>query len=153
MYIAKPGAVTQHAGVLFLNNATMTVAATCTSGCPSTDTYTLPQAVNVLSTEGHMHKYGTNFVTTVSPAPSSLPSGQLYQSTVWDEPAPQDYAPAVLIPAGTTVTWTCTDVNTTGAELTFGESAATNVMCISQSIIYPITDVNNPVLGSSIGGL
>jgi hypothetical protein len=152
MYIAKPGAVTQHAGVLFLSNSTMTVAPTCTSGCPATQSYTLPQDVYVLSTEGHMHKYGTNFVTTVSPA-GSLPNGQLYQTTVWNEPQQQSFSPPVMLSTGTTVTWTCTDVNTTGQTLTFGESAATNVMCISQSIVYPITDVSNPVLGSSIGGL
>jgi hypothetical protein len=33
--------------------------------------------------------------------------------------------------------------------LTFGESAVTNVMCISQSIIYPITNVDDPVLPSN----
>jgi len=152
MYIAKPGAVTQHAGVLFLSNSTMTVSSTCTTGCPSTDSYTLTQDVNVLSTEGHMHKYGTDFVTTVSPA-GQVPNGQLYETTIWNEPEQLEFSPAVLLPSGTTVTWTCTDVNNTGELLTFGESAVTNVMCISQSIIYPITDVNNPVLGSSIGGL
>lgn len=147
MYIAKPGAVTQHAGVLFLDNATMTVAPTCTgNGCPSTDSYTLTQDINVLSTEGHMHKYGTDFVTTVSPTSVAPPNGQIYQTNIWDEPAPTNFSPPLAIPSGSTITWTCTDVNTTGELLTFGESAVTNVMCISQSIIYPITDPSNPVL-------
>jgi hypothetical protein len=154
MYIAKAGAVTQHAGCLFLNNTSITVAANCTApnGCPSSDTYTLPQDVNILSTEGHMHKYGTNFVTTVSPA-GSLPNGQLYQTSQWDEPAQQTFATPVKIPSGTKITWTCTDVNTTGQELKFGESAVTNVMCISQSIFYPVSNINNPVLGAGGGGL
>jgi hypothetical protein len=153
-YIAKSGVVTQHAGVLFLNNMSITVAPTCTppNGCPSSDSYTLPQDVNVLSTEGHMHMYGKDFVTTVSPA-GQLPNGQLYETTTWDEPVQQQFAPPVKISAGSTVTWTCTDVNSTGQYLTFGESALTNVMCISQSIIYPISDVNNPVLGEGGGGL
>ena len=150
MYIAKPGVVTQHAGVLFLDNTEMTVAATCTgNGCPSSDSYTLTQDINILSTEGHMHKYGTNFVTTVSPTSVSPPSGQIYQSNIWDEPAPVDFSPPLAIPSGSTITWTCTDVNTTGELLTFGESAVTNVMCISQSIIYPITNVDDPVLPSN----
>ena len=85
MYIAKSGVVTQHAGCLFLNNMSLTVAPTCQSGCPSTDSYTLTQDVNILSTEGHMHKYGTEFVTTVSP-PGQLPNGQLYETAQWDEP-------------------------------------------------------------------
>ncbi len=33
MYVAKPNVVTNHAGSLFLNQATMTVAASCTNGC------------------------------------------------------------------------------------------------------------------------
>jgi hypothetical protein len=152
MYVAKAGAVTQHAGVLFLSNGTMTVAATCTNGCASSETYTLPQDVYVLSTEGHMHKYGTNFVTTVSPA-GDLPNGQLYQTNVWDEPMQTQFSPPAKLAKGSTVTWTCTDVNNTGQLLTFGQSAVKNVMCISQSIIYPVTDVDNPVIGSGGGGL
>jgi hypothetical protein len=151
MYVAKSGVVTQHAGVLFLSNGAMTVAATCTNGCPSSATYTLPQDVYVLSTEGHMHKYGINFVTTVSPA-GDLPNGQLYHTTVWDEPMQTQFSPAAKLAKGSTVTWTCTDVNTTGQLLTFGQSAVKNVMCISQSIIYPVTDVDNPVIGSGGGG-
>jgi hypothetical protein len=42
-------------------------------------------------------------------------------------------------------------VNTTGQELTFGESAVTNVMCISSNIFYPVSDVTNPVLGATSG--
>ncbi len=153
MYIAKAGAVTQHAGCLFLNNTSLTVAASCTGmGCPSSDTYTLSQDVFILSTEGHMHKYGTNFVTTVSPA-GSLPNGQLYQTNQWDEPAQQSFATPVKIPSGSKITWTCTDVNTTGQVLKFGESAVTNVMCISQSIFYPVQSKNHPVLRAGAGGL
>ena len=46
-----------------------------------------------------------------------------------------------------------TDANSTGQYLTFGESAVTNVMCISQSIFYPVQDIDNPVLGVGGGGL
>ena len=154
MYIAKSGVVTQHAGCLFLNNMGLTVAPTCTGqmGCPSSDSYTLTQDVNILSTEGHMHKYGVEFVTTVSPA-GQLPNGQLYETTQWDEPMQQEFSPPVKISSGSTITWTCSDVNTTGEYLTFGESAVTNVMCISQSIFYPVQDINNPVLGVGGGGL
>jgi hypothetical protein len=142
MYIAKPNVVTNHAGSLFLNNALISVPASCTTGCQSTSTYTLPQAVNILSADSHMHKYATNFVATLS-------TGQtLFQTTQWAEPPAKVYSPPLAIPAGTTITWTCTDVNTTGTTLTFGESANTNVMCISSNIFYPVTDVTNPVLGS-----
>jgi hypothetical protein len=154
MYVAKPGVVTQHAGVLFLDNTTMTVAPTCTGvGCQSSESYTLPQDIYVLSTEGHMHKYATDFVTTVSPTSEAPPNGQIYQTSTWDEPAPTNFSPPLHLTSGTTWTWTCTDVNNTGEYLTFGESAVTNVMCISQSIIYPISDVNDRVLTNGGGGL
>jgi hypothetical protein len=145
MYVAKPNVVTNHAGVLFLNQVAMTVAASCTTGCESSESYQLPQDVYILQAEGHMHKFATNFVATTSTGVT------VYTNTEWSEPAPKVYSPPLLIPSGTTITWTCTDVNTTGHELTFGESAETNVMCISQNVFYPVSDVNNPVLGSLTG--
>ena len=145
MYIAKPNVVTNHAGVLFLNNSAITVAASCTSGCQSTASYQLTQDVYVLSADSHMHKYATIFVATTSTGVT------LFTTTQWAEPPPENYSPPPHISSGTTITWTCTDVNTTGEELTFGESAQTNVMCISQNIFYPVSDVNNPVLGNAAG--
>jgi hypothetical protein len=145
MWVAKPNVVTNHAGVLFLNQATMTVAATCTTGCQSTGTYQLPQDVYILQAAGHMHKFATNFVATTSTGVT------LYTNTQWSEPEPENYSPPLMLPSGTTITWTCTDVNTTGQELTFGESAETNVMCISQNVFYPVSDVTNPVLGDLTG--
>jgi len=143
MYVAKPGVVTNHAGVLYLNQAAMTVAATCTSGCQSTGTYTLPQDVYLLSSDSHMHKYGTNFVATTSTGVT------LFQTTQWQEPPAKVFSPPLHLTSGTGVTWTCTDVNTTGQTLTFGESAQTNVMCISVSIFYPVSDVTNPVIDTN----
>jgi hypothetical protein len=37
-------------------------------------------------------------------------------------------------------------VNETSSPLTFGESAASNVMCIYQGTFYPVADVNSPIL-------
>jgi hypothetical protein len=143
MYIAKAGAVTNHAGVLYLNQGSMTVPATCTTGCQSARTYSLPQDVNLLWSGSHMHKYGTNFVTTTSTGVT------LFQTTQWAEPPAKVYSPPLHLASGTSITWTCTDVNTTGQTLTFGESAQTNVMCISVSGFYPVTNVANPVIGSN----
>jgi hypothetical protein len=144
MYIAKPGVVTNHAGAIFLNQATMTVPATCTTGCQSSQSYTLPQDVYILSADSHMHKYATNFVATAS-------SGQtIFTTTEWAEPPAEVYSPPLHLTAGTSITWTCTDVNTTGQELTFGESANTNVMCILTSVFYPVTDISNPVVGTPL---
>jgi len=141
MYVAKPGAVTQHAGVMYLNN----LAVMAPPGhSVSTDSYTLPQDVSIMSSASHMHHYGTNFVSTAS-------SGQtLYSTTQWAEPPGKPYSPPLPLTSGTTISWSCTYDNTGGTLLSFGESALNNVMCISISVFFPVSDINNPVLGSSI---
>jgi hypothetical protein len=149
MYVAKPNVVTNHAGVIFMNNITMTVPAT---GQPvvSTASLKVDQAVSIMATTSHMHKFATNFVYTATP-----PSGtaqQIYTTTQWDEPKPQVFTTPLQFPSGTNYTWSCTDVNNTGKALTFGEYAQTNVMCIAVAIFYPVQNVDNPVLGSVVGG-
>jgi hypothetical protein len=139
MYVAKPGVITQHAGVLFLNQGLLVVPPT-DQPSTSTSTFTLPQDVNVLSSGSHMHQRATAFTATASTGET------LFQTDQWAEPMPKPYAPPLMLTAGTTISWSCTYVNDTGATLTFGESAQTNVMCISISTIYPVADVTNPVI-------
>ncbi len=143
MYVAKPGVVTQHAGVLYLNNlAVMAPPGMSTSS----SSYTLPQDVQIMSSASHMHRGGTNFVSKAS-------SGEtLYTTTEWAEPPGLPYSPPLELKSGTTITWKCTYDNTTGTLLSFGESATKNVMCISVSVFYPVTNIDNPVLGSAIEG-
>jgi hypothetical protein len=141
--VAKTGEVTQHVGPIFLNQALLSVPPT---GQPSTSTasYTLTQDVNLLLGASHMHKRATNFVSTAS-------TGQtLFQTTQWSEPQPKIYSPALHLASGTTITWSCTYVNDTGSTLTFGESASTNVMCISEFIYYPVQNTANPVVGTPL---
>jgi hypothetical protein len=143
IYVAKTGEVTQHVGPIFLNQALLSVPPT---GQPSTSTasYTLTQDVNLLLGASHMHKRATNFVSTAS-------TGQtLFQTTQWSEPQPKIYSPALHLASGTTITWSCTYVNDTGSTLTFGESASTNVMCISEFIYYPVQNTANPVVGTPL---
>jgi hypothetical protein len=150
IYVAKPGVVTNHAGVIYDNNVAMTVPPT---GQPyvTTSSSTLDQDVNILTSASHMHKFGTNFVATATePDGGTL---MLDQTTSWDQPKSNEFTPALHLPSGTKITWSCTDVNSTGKTLTFGEYAETNVMCISVNIFYPVSDVTNPVIGSTIGGL
>ena len=143
IYLAKTGDVTQHVGPIFLNQAFLTVPAT---GQPSTSTasYSLTQDVNLLLGASHMHKRATHFVSTAS-------TGQtLFETTQWSEPTPTIYSPALHLASGTTITWSCTYVNDTTSTLTFGESAQTNVMCISEFIYYPVQDITNPVIGTPL---
>jgi hypothetical protein len=142
MYVAKPGVITQHAGVLFLNQISLSVPANATAAKPyvASATAMLGQDVNILWSGSHMHQRATNFVATAS-------SGQtLFQTTQWSDPAPASYAPALHLTSGTSITWACSYTNETKQALTFGESAASNVMCISSSIFYPVQDVANPVI-------
>jgi len=138
MYVAKSGVVTQHAGTIFYQQISIQIPAT---GKPYTSTTScnLSQDVNLLSADSHMHQRATNFVATAN--------GQtLYQTDLWSDPTLSVYAPPIHLASGTPITWSCTYVNDTGSPLTFGESAATNVMCIYQGTVYPITDVTSPVV-------
>jgi hypothetical protein len=143
MYVAKPGIITQHAGILFLNQLNLVIpASTTASPYTSTSSYVLTQDMNILTTNGHMHQRATNFIATTS-------TGQtLYQTSQWDEAPNLNYSPPLLLKAGTSITWSCTYVNDTGAPLVFGPSARTNVMCISASAFYPVSDVRNPVIAT-----
>lgn len=137
-HLALPGAVTQYAGVMFMNNVGIVIPAT---NMPATATAscTVPQDMNVMASASHMHQRATDFVATSG-------SQQLYTTTSWNSPVPAEYTPPVHLTSGSSVSWTCTYVNDTGAPLTFGESALTNVMCIYSMQFYPVTDPTNPTI-------
>src|SRR5580658_7213981 len=138
MYVAKSGIVTQHAGTIFYSQSEITIPAT---GQPYVSSQTCPitQEINLLSADSHMHTRATQFVATAN-------GETLYQTTLWSDPQLQVYTPPLYLDAGTPITWSCTYVNDTGSPLVFGESAATNVMCIYQGSFYPVADVTNPIL-------
>jgi hypothetical protein len=125
MYLAKPGVITNHAGVIFMNNVAMTVPPT---GQPvvSPASMKLNQDVNILSTTSHMHKFGTNFVATAT-APGGAEQ-TVYATTQWDEPKPMVFSTPLQFPSGTNYT-------------------------IWMSIFYPVTNISDPEIGSAVGGL
>jgi hypothetical protein len=138
MSVARSGVVTMHAGTIFYQQISIQIPAT---GQPYTATAScnVAQDVNLLSADSHMHKRATAFVATAS--------GQtLYQTNLWADPTLTVYTPPIHLASGTPITWSCTYVNETSSPLTFGESAASNVMCIYQGTFYPVADVNNPIL-------
>jgi hypothetical protein len=144
MSVWKSGRVTNHAGMIFDNNLNVTVPAD-----GKTHTYTatcaVPQDVYVLASNSHMHSEATNFVATAGGMP-------LYQTVQWSDPPETIFSPPMHLAAGTPITWTCTYVNSGKSTLTFGETAGSNVMCISQSMFYPVSDVTNPTIGCSTAG-
>jgi hypothetical protein len=122
LHIANPGEVTQMAGFLFGNVATINVRAGSTGS--ASGSCTIPYQIGLLNFVSHMHRHATNFVATVG-------GQQLYQTTEWDAPKPVIFNPPRNLAANSVINWTCNYDNTTGSTaLTFGESAATNEMCI-----------------------
>jgi hypothetical protein len=132
---STPGTIQQHAGVFFLNNATgIAVPAGMTQDVSLS--YSFKQAVNIIFATEHTHKFTENFQ-------ASIGGNMVYQSTAWDNPPNMQFAPALAVPSGTQVSWTCTIHNTNpSGTLTFGESALNNDMCIFDGQYYPADDAN-----------
>jgi hypothetical protein len=86
-----------------------------------------------------MHQRATGFLATSG-------STTLYRTDQWADPPPMFYDPPLDLPAGSPITWACTYVNDTGAPLTFGESAQSNVMCIFSGQYYPVPAGRNPLI-------
>jgi hypothetical protein len=93
--------------------------------------YTVPQDLYLLSGVGHMHQRSKSLVAT-------LDGQQIYTSNSWDSSPQTNFAPAIMVKAGSIIQWTCDINNTTANELTFGESAQTNEMCIFDGQYYPV---------------
>jgi hypothetical protein len=138
MFVAAPGSVAQHAGVLQYILTSISIPPT---GQPVTVTGTCAQMqdMNLLWTSSHMHQGATNFIATSG-------GTTLFQTAQWSDPPTATFSPPFLLKAGADITWSCTYVNNTGSTLTFGESALTDVMCNSGSTFYPVPDVSNPVI-------
>ena len=132
-HLAKPGTVKDHAGVLFVVQPDISAAPNTTT----TVDYAckLPYDMNIIKAGSHMHKHGTKFDATIGEAPSL---DTLVTTTQWDEPKPTLFAPAKPLKGGDTLSFHCTFNNNTPNTLTFGESAATDEMCIFVGSFYPV---------------
>lgn len=110
-------------------------------------TYRIPYDINMVQAVSHMHKQGVHFTATTT-------SGQtLYDGTQWDEPPPNYFNPPMTVTANSTLTWSCTYNNQTGTTLTFGESAATNEMCIFVGCFYPTNPAANQGVSINVQSL
>jgi hypothetical protein len=127
---APAGSVTAHAGLFFFGNPNLMIPSTNLPYSAS-KTCSIGANVNLLLATSHMHQHGTGVTALLDG------STTLYQTSDWNEPKPKVFAPPMPIAAGSSVTFTCTWINDTGAPLTFGESAATNEMCILTLPYYP----------------
>jgi hypothetical protein len=141
MYKAQPGTITQHAGVFFFNNVSALtppfggIPAMTTKTISASYTTTIP--MNLLFAAGHMHSRTQSLIATYG-------GTKLYESDSWDQSPVQAWTPAMLLPVGTQITWSCTVKNDTAMPLTFGESAKTNEMCIFTGQYFPVPPGADP---------
>lgn len=127
-----PEEVPVHASQIFINTFGIGVApysaGTADSSC------SVPHDVNVFSASSHMHRHGVYFRARAS-------DGQLlFETDQWAEPRPWAFSPPRKLAAGSTIQVHCDYQNDTGSTLSFGESAATNEMCIFAGGYYPAAD-------------
>jgi hypothetical protein len=91
----------------------------------------VPKDVQLLSAGSHMHRRGVYFTARDD-------QGQLlYETTEWEEPDPWIFEPPRRLAAGSRIDVHCEYENESDQRLTFGESAATNEMCIFTGTYYP----------------
>lgn len=119
----------QLAASIFFNNLSIGVAPNSTGSAERT--CTLPQDIELMNTNSHMHQFGTRFTAVLGDGT------MLYETNDWSEPEPQVFDPPLHLPAGTQITYRCEYTNTSNSPLTFGESAMTNEMCILTGQFYP----------------
>jgi hypothetical protein len=144
IYPAKPGVVTTHVGSIFLNNTLFSVPKMTTTPTwyAKTQTPITAEDYTILSHWSHMHKYSTDFQALVG-------TNKFYDEADWSEPQMINAGtdPMHLLPmpvkASTAITWQCLYTNPTSSDMTFGDSAQTNVMCIYIGQYYP-ADTTSP---------
>ncbi|HVU01325.1 MAG TPA: hypothetical protein VHE30_06220 [Polyangiaceae bacterium] len=123
-----PSKVQYHAGEVFLNNVGINVPP---GKSTATSTVQMPYAIKLLGAASHMHKRAILFDSKTNDG------REIYTTTEWNEPTASSFWPGMDVPAGGSISWSCTWQNDTGQTLTFGESAASNEMCIFSGIYYP----------------
>jgi hypothetical protein len=103
------------------------VSRTLSFSCPGRDAET-----SVLYASSHSHSH--NELVTLG-----FGGAEIYQSTDWESPA-QAYFDStrtgdLVVPAGTSASWSCTIRNTLSVPITFGNSVQKGEMCIASGFI------------------
>jgi hypothetical protein len=121
--------VAQQAGVLFMIQPDFSIPPgtkqTVSRHCK------LPMDANIILASGHMHRHGVGFVASIA--------GQtIHQTDSWSDPPPTHYSPPIAFKKGDPIDFSCTFQNDETVPLTFGESAFTNEMCITNVQFFPL---------------
>jgi hypothetical protein len=138
LHEAAPGSVTDHAGVLFVNEPNIHIPPEQT-GVVSHQCH-LPFDMKLTRVMSHMHRHGIKFESTIA-------GSTLFDTTQWREPKPASFSPARQVKGGDLLSFACTFANDMAQTLTFGESAATNEMCALVASFYPLPDASPVTVG------
>jgi hypothetical protein len=113
----------------------------------NTDTPISDESYTIFTNWSHMHQYALDFQASTGGA-------VFYDEKQWSEPplisAGTGTNQSPMLPmqmtAGASIKWTCMYYNPTSQLMTFGDSAATNDMCIYLGQYYPAegTPSSNP---------
>jgi hypothetical protein len=126
------GTVTTYVGQLFMNTLAVSIpprsAGSAGSACA------VPPGISLLGAASHMHRSGTHFKAQTDDGRA------IYETTEWSEPPLHVYTPPFAVSPGTAIQYHCDYQNDTDSTLTFGESAATNEMCIFSADYFPAKD-------------
>jgi hypothetical protein len=128
MQHVDPDRIQYKAAGVFLNNIGISVPPGQSSAAKS---FALQSDIKLLLAVSHMHSHGVGFTSSTSDGRN------LFESTQWAEPRAAEFKPPMEISAGTAIAWTCSFQNDTGRTLTFGQSAASDEMCIFNGVYYP----------------
>src|SRR5262249_17392680 len=141
LHVAPAGTITIHAGTIFMNDVTISIAPrmhTASASC------TLPQNVNLLGPASPMHHRATHFVATSG-------SPMLYETHAGSNPIPTAYNPPMQLSSGARVSFSCDFFNEASQTLTFGESGQNNVMCIFPAQYFPVTGTDPTIACMAFG--
>jgi len=108
----------------------------------------------VFAITGHTHAYGTNVEIAKSDSVDN-PGEPIYpgegETFTWDEPPVTQFAPALTFEEGEGFRYRCSWDNTSGGQVTFGESANAE-MCFLWAYYYPSQGYRICLSPGSIGG-
>jgi hypothetical protein len=131
--------VKEEAGTIYFNDTSITIPPHAKAGV--TMTCPIPTDINLAFLWSHMHSRGTHFVVTTDDPKASdeLGGSTLYESSDWSEPKPREYPAGeeYELHAGSHITFSCEYQNDTDNPFVFGNSAATNEMCILHGMYWP----------------